>query len=65
MTSDNQQDLQDLFEYLTEASETVSNWPTWKQLGSDATQFQDTNKSQNTYNKQNNTGFALKRAIIP
>ncbi|HEM7578029.1 TPA: hypothetical protein U2J86_005081 [Serratia marcescens] len=61
MSIDNQPDL---FEYLTEASKTVSDWPTWKQSGSDATQFQENRKNTNTYTKDNNACFVLKRTSI-
>ncbi|MGF7228054.1 hypothetical protein FHW06_004208 [Pantoea agglomerans] len=56
MSHDNHQDL---FEFLTEASKTVSDWPAWKQSGSDATQFQDSKQRKNHYESN---CFALKRA---
>ncbi|MEG0233755.1 MAG: hypothetical protein RR429_10575 [Hafnia sp.] len=55
-----QDNNQDLFEFLIEASRTVSDWPAWKQSGSDATQFQETKQRTNHYES---TCFALKRAV--
>lgn len=52
----------DLFEYLAEASKTVSDWPAWKQTGSDATQFQET-KQRTTNHDRVGTCLALKRIV--
>lgn len=59
MSEDNHQDL---FEFLTEASRTVSDWPAWKQTGSDATQFQETEQRTNHHERES-VCLALKRVI--
>ncbi|WP_077295637.1 hypothetical protein [Yersinia proxima] len=59
MSTDNQQDL---LEYLIEASKTVSDWPAWKQSGSDATQFQETQQSKSHYARES-ACFAPKRTV--
>ncbi|MFD3231878.1 hypothetical protein [Rahnella aceris] len=51
----------DFLKYLNEASKTVSDWPIWKQEGSDATRFQETQKSK-SHDKKENGCFALKRS---
>ncbi|HGM7590851.1 TPA: hypothetical protein ACKQGZ_004709 [Serratia marcescens] len=61
MSRNNQQDF---LEYLNEASKTVSDWPAWKQSGSDATQFQETKKPNNQYDREK-ACYALKRTVAP
>ncbi|HBE9180352.1 TPA: hypothetical protein KNH08_003249 [Serratia fonticola] len=41
------------FDYLNEASQTVSNWPTWKKDGSDASRFQLEEKKHIEINRLN------------
>lgn len=60
MSEDNHQDL---LEFLIEASETVSDWPAWKQTGSDATQFQETKQRISHYEREN-ACLALRRVVI-
>lgn len=55
-------DQKDFLEYLNQASRTVSDWPLWKQSGSDATQFQETHLPNNQYDREN-ACYALKRDI--
>lgn len=49
------------FDYLNEASQTVSKWPAWKKEGADASKLQCENK-KTTLIKQINHPLILKKS---
>lgn len=50
------------FDYLNEASQTVSNWPEWKKTGSDAVRLQNEPHKNSTSKQNSNIPLILRKS---
>lgn len=50
------------FDYLNEASQTVSNWPEWKKTGSDAVRLQNEPQKNSATKQSYSTPLILRKS---